>query len=146
MLVHLPFELYRDLRIGDTGVDVTALQRSLDELGYGPGDSDGLFGTATANSVRRLYEHLGYTPPQDPESDPRAVQANLADDPRRLRDRASNGGAADSDRRTRTRSSASPSVPACRPMPQPQTVRDADDASPPPRATLTATRQAGTRR
>ncbi len=54
-----PFPLYRDLRPGDKGVDVRALQEGLRDAGYGVG-ADGTFGPRTERAVRALYRHVGY--------------------------------------------------------------------------------------
>ena len=42
---------YRNMQSGDTGTDITQLQRSLAELGYNPGSTDGTFGSATLTAV-----------------------------------------------------------------------------------------------
>jgi multidrug efflux pump subunit AcrA (membrane-fusion protein) len=54
---------YRDLRQGDTGLDVAQLQTALTGLGYADYDPAGDFGPSTALAVRLLYQHLGYSPP-----------------------------------------------------------------------------------
>jgi peptidoglycan hydrolase-like protein with peptidoglycan-binding domain len=55
---------WRDLTPGESGPDVTELQRALASLGYyGGGDTPGYFGGATQYAVSLYYEHLGYTPP-----------------------------------------------------------------------------------
>jgi peptidoglycan hydrolase-like protein with peptidoglycan-binding domain len=55
---------WRDLLPGESGPDVTELQRSLASLGYYyGGDTPGYFGSATQDAVALYYEHLGYTPP-----------------------------------------------------------------------------------
>jgi hypothetical protein len=55
---------WRDITPGESGPDVTELQKALASLGhYGGGDTPGLFGTATGDAVAAYYEHLGYTPP-----------------------------------------------------------------------------------
>ena len=55
---------WRDITPGESGPDVTELQKALASLGYyGGGDTPGFFGTATQDAVALYYEHLGYTPP-----------------------------------------------------------------------------------
>ncbi|WP_344103478.1 peptidoglycan-binding domain-containing protein [Myceligenerans crystallogenes] len=57
-----PFRLYRDIRPGDQGPDVAALQEALADLGLFTGPPDSVYGTATATAVRTLYGTLGYLP------------------------------------------------------------------------------------
>jgi peptidoglycan hydrolase-like protein with peptidoglycan-binding domain len=55
---------WRDITPGESGPDVTELQKALAALGYyAAGDTPGLYGVATENAVAAYYEHLGYTPP-----------------------------------------------------------------------------------
>jgi membrane fusion protein, multidrug efflux system len=54
---------YRDLRVGDTGPDVTQLQAALTSLGYSDFDERGYFGPSTALAVETLFEHFGYRVP-----------------------------------------------------------------------------------
>ncbi len=55
---------WRDLTPGESGPDVTELQKGLASLGYyDDGDTPGYFGPATEDAVSLYYEHLGYTPP-----------------------------------------------------------------------------------
>ncbi len=59
-----PVPAWRDLIPGETGPDVTELQKALARLGYyDDGDTPGYFGGATEEAVYLYYEHLGYTPP-----------------------------------------------------------------------------------
>ncbi len=59
-----PVPAWRDLVPGETGPDVTELQKALARLGYyDDGDTPGYFGGATEEAVYLYYEHLGYTPP-----------------------------------------------------------------------------------
>jgi len=59
-----PVPAWRDLMPGDSGPDVTELQKALAALGYyGGGDTPGSFGPATQYAVDLYYEHLGYTAP-----------------------------------------------------------------------------------
>ncbi len=54
---------WRDLTAGESGPDVTELQKALASLGYyDDGDTPGYFGSATEYAVYLFYEHLGYTP------------------------------------------------------------------------------------
>ena len=59
-----PVPAWRDLTPGESGPDVTELQKALASLGYyDDGDTPGYFGPATEYAVSLYYEHLGYTPP-----------------------------------------------------------------------------------
>jgi len=50
---------YRNMQSGDTGTDITQLQRSLAELGYNPGSTDGTFGSATLTAVEDWQKAAG---------------------------------------------------------------------------------------
>ncbi|WP_156888084.1 peptidoglycan-binding domain-containing protein [Microbacterium indicum] len=54
--------LWRDLRIGDTGADVTALQETLTADGYATA-ADGVVGSSTADAVRSAFRAIGVTGP-----------------------------------------------------------------------------------
>lgn len=58
------FPLYRDLRQGDKGVDVRALQAGLQSAGVWVG-ADGVFGAGTERALRRLYRKVGYAVPTE---------------------------------------------------------------------------------
>jgi HlyD family secretion protein len=59
-----PVPAWRDLAPGESGPDVTELQKALAALGYyGGGDTTGYFGTATQDAVAAYYQHLGYVAP-----------------------------------------------------------------------------------
>ena len=59
-----PDPAWRDLTPGESGPDVTELQKALASLGYyDGGDTPGYFGGATEDAVSLYYEHLGYTAP-----------------------------------------------------------------------------------
>ncbi|MCP2327014.1 peptidoglycan hydrolase-like protein with peptidoglycan-binding domain [Hamadaea flava] len=59
-----PLAAYRDLRPGDSGLDVEQLHRALRALKhYAGGDRVGVFGPATKLAVRRLYRRVGYAVP-----------------------------------------------------------------------------------
>lgn len=64
------FPFYRDLGVGDSGPDVTALQQNLVTLGL-LSRADGDFGATTANAVGELYRRSSATAPMraDPGSD-----------------------------------------------------------------------------
>ena len=65
-LIALPGAIpaYRDLKPGDRGDDVRALQGALAGLGHPTGpDPAGVFGPGTNAAVRALYAKLGYDPP-----------------------------------------------------------------------------------
>lgn len=55
--------LLRDLTLGDSGPDVTALQEALVRGGWSVADASGTFGESTAGAIRRLYEAAGYPAP-----------------------------------------------------------------------------------
>ena len=58
-----PKPAYRDLKPGDTGIDVAQLQGSLAALGFAvDGDKLGTYGTRTADAVGSFYASRGYTP------------------------------------------------------------------------------------
>ncbi|WMI61950.1 peptidoglycan-binding domain-containing protein (plasmid) [Streptomyces rochei] len=55
--------VYRDLRTGVRGGDVTQLRRALAIEGFtSTGDAEGVFGPATARAVAAFYGRLGYRP------------------------------------------------------------------------------------
>lgn len=54
---------HRDLRPGDQGPDVAALQAALRSLGYPGGDPSATFGPGTKAAVTALYRRLGYAVP-----------------------------------------------------------------------------------
>jgi peptidoglycan hydrolase-like protein with peptidoglycan-binding domain len=57
---------WRDLTPGESGPDVTELQKALAALGYYyDGDLPGYLGSATEYAVSLYYEHLGYPAPAD---------------------------------------------------------------------------------
>ena len=51
---------YRDLRPGDSGVDVQQLEEALARLGHDPGPIDGTYDSATENAVEGWYRGAGY--------------------------------------------------------------------------------------
>lgn len=59
----LPFPLYRDIHVGDTGADVAALQEALHSLGLYSGAIDSSFGPATSSAIAKLYSRVGSEPP-----------------------------------------------------------------------------------
>lgn len=63
--------VYRDLKPGDEGKDVTQLQRALKETGNPVGgDREGFFGAGTKTALSKLYRSVGYDPlPADPEGE-----------------------------------------------------------------------------
>jgi Putative peptidoglycan binding domain len=59
-----PVPAWRDLTPGESGPDVTELQKALASLGYyDGGDTAGYFGPASEDAVSAYYEHLGYSAP-----------------------------------------------------------------------------------
>jgi hypothetical protein len=52
-------QLTRELRVGDTGDDVRALQTRLDRLGFTSGSANGNFGSATESAVRSFQTSSG---------------------------------------------------------------------------------------
>lgn len=70
-----PFPLYRDLREGDSGVDVIQLQEALVSQGL-LATADGDFGARTAVAVCKLFGRVGFEAPRSPkpaEEDPLAT-------------------------------------------------------------------------
>ena len=68
--------VYRDLKPGSTGDDVTQLQSALSALGHGVGgDARGTFGSGTKNALTSFYESIGYNPVSAQEDGASAVQA-----------------------------------------------------------------------
>ncbi|WP_231916090.1 hypothetical protein [Microbacterium karelineae] len=69
-VIALPGELpvYRTLKVGASGPDVTQLKEALAAAGIDPGDaSSDVFDEATANAVGRLYAEAGYSAPEPEE-------------------------------------------------------------------------------
>jgi len=67
---------YRDLLPGETGQDVTQLQKALASLGYRiDGDTQGVFGAGTQRAVSRLYSAMGYPVPITGQATAAAVKA-----------------------------------------------------------------------
>ncbi len=60
-VVRSAFAFYRDVGLGDQGPDVSAIQETLERLGYSL-DVDGHFGSQTEAAVRQWYSKNGYTP------------------------------------------------------------------------------------
>ncbi|MFD6093685.1 peptidoglycan-binding protein [Oerskovia sp. NPDC060338] len=58
------FALYRDIRPGDEGDDVLALQKGLLAAGYALGRPDGKYGPRTQAAVRSMYLSAGYAAPE----------------------------------------------------------------------------------
>lgn len=52
---------FREMRLGDRGADVKALQSGLRRAGIRTVRDDGVYGTATADAVRTFYARSGYT-------------------------------------------------------------------------------------
>ncbi|MGW4032507.1 peptidoglycan-binding protein [Streptomyces sp. NPDC004838] len=68
--------LYRDLRPGATGKDVTQLQRALRALGHATGgDPDGTFGAGTKTALTAFYAAIGYDPRPAQDDDGAALEA-----------------------------------------------------------------------
>ena len=55
--------LYRDLRMGDKGEDVKALQRMLRDIGLYKGEIDGVLGSGDIQAISYLYTRAGYKAP-----------------------------------------------------------------------------------
>ncbi|MFJ4685932.1 peptidoglycan-binding protein [Streptomyces sp. NPDC088789] len=70
--------VYRDLKPGAKGDDVTQMQKALRGLGHGTGDDrSGVFGSGTKAALRSLYAGLGYDP-KPAADDGEAVEAGEA--------------------------------------------------------------------
>lgn len=67
--------MYRDLRPGSRGDDVAQLQKSLERMGFDPGETDGRFGSATEDAVGEWYRAAGYDPPQPSAEEQERVQS-----------------------------------------------------------------------
>ncbi len=52
---------YRAMQDGETGTDISQLQTSLEDLGYSPGTSDGIFGASTLSAVEAWQKNEGLT-------------------------------------------------------------------------------------
>lgn len=77
-VIVLPGELpvYRTLRVGSSGPDVTQLKDALHELGLGVGNRDSdVFDADTAAAVDALYREAGYAPPVAEEGADEALSA-----------------------------------------------------------------------
>ncbi|WP_344348500.1 hypothetical protein [Catellatospora coxensis] len=76
-LIALPgsIPVYRDLRPGSTGRDVTQLQKALTGLGHRVTDPAGRFGAGTQRALRELYREVGYEVGTTGADDERAVAA-----------------------------------------------------------------------
>ncbi|AMB60317.1 hypothetical protein AWU67_03615 [Microterricola viridarii] len=74
-VIVLPGELpvYRSLRLGLAGPDVTQLKDALRSVGIDPGDSNS-FDAATAAAVGELYARVGYPAPEPAEGSAAAVR------------------------------------------------------------------------
>lgn len=70
----LPFDLYRDIYVGDSGADVREVQRALRDLGVYGGAIDGEYGPATAQAMKAMYTRAGVVAP-DPVADSSADEA-----------------------------------------------------------------------
>ena len=69
-VIVLPGELpvYRTLRIGVSGPDVTQLKQALQSVGINAGNvASNVFDSAASAGVAALYARVGYTPPASPE-------------------------------------------------------------------------------
>jgi peptidoglycan hydrolase-like protein with peptidoglycan-binding domain len=62
MLMQGSVPVFRDLRPGESGVDVRQLQEDLLALGFDPKETDGTFGPGTKAAVVAWYRSLGYEP------------------------------------------------------------------------------------
>lgn len=67
------FPFYRDFGAGDSGPDMTALQRNLISLGL-PSQADGEFGAATARAVGMLFRNGNAAAPARPDPVPKQEQ------------------------------------------------------------------------
>lgn len=72
--------VYRDLKPGSHGEDVSQLQRALASLGHGTGsDASGKFGVGTKAALSSFYASIGYDPlPAQPDGDERVEAAKEA--------------------------------------------------------------------
>ncbi|HWJ98300.1 MAG TPA: peptidoglycan-binding domain-containing protein [Acidimicrobiales bacterium] len=94
--------MYRDVRPGDEGRDIVAIQRALAALGWPSDDPVGRFGPSTRAAVESWYRARGYEPagpPAEAEERSQAAEATLVtaaderdESVRALRDTADSGG------------------------------------------------------
>lgn len=68
IFLRMPFPMYRDLRQGDSGDDVAAVQRALTGAGVYSGAVDGVYGPRTSGAVAGLYRAAGASVPVDPDA------------------------------------------------------------------------------
>jgi len=61
-----PFPLYRDIRPGDSGDDVVAVQEGLRAAGYTIDDREGRFSSTTQAAIAALYDQAGFEAPSVP--------------------------------------------------------------------------------
>ena len=77
-VIVLPGDLpvYRTLRIGVSGPDVTQLKQALVAVGINPGDvASNVFDATTSAALKQLYALVGYTPPASPEGTAESVRS-----------------------------------------------------------------------
>jgi peptidoglycan hydrolase-like protein with peptidoglycan-binding domain len=67
--------MYRSLRPGMRGPDVTQLKETLRRLGFDPGSTDDRYTADTGRAVARLFQQAGYEPPPADEEARAAVSA-----------------------------------------------------------------------
>lgn len=147
-VIVLPGELpvYRTLRLGLAGPDVTQLKEALRSLGIDPGGSE-TFDAATAAAVAELYARIGYPAPQPAEGTDdlvrgardgvRSAEAGVASAERELANAGSGPSEAervalDNDIRAAERALASAKETAMKPPAgepaNPNAIADAEDA------------------
>lgn len=63
ILLQLPFTLYRDINVGDSGDDVRAVQQALSALGLYRGIINGSYTPPTSQAVELLYKRVRAIPP-----------------------------------------------------------------------------------
>jgi len=77
-VIVLPGDLpvYRTLRVGVSGPDVTQLKQALNAVGISPGDlGSAVYDAGTAAAVAALYDKVGYPVPSSEEGGPEALRA-----------------------------------------------------------------------
>lgn len=143
-VIVLPGELpvYRSLRLGLAGPDVTQLKEALRSLGIDPGGSE-TFDAATAAAVAELYARIGYPAPQPAEGSDdlvrgardgvRSAEAGVASAERELANAGSGPSEAervalDNDIRAAERALATAKKPPAGEPANPNAIADAEDA------------------
>ncbi|MCL2803131.1 MAG: hypothetical protein FWD29_04145 [Micrococcales bacterium] len=78
-LLHGDTVMYRDIKAGTSGPDVTALRAALTELKYDAGAASPIYDAALSKAIDSLYANAGYaSPSEDPEAKKAKQEAEQA--------------------------------------------------------------------